>query len=84
MQDVMKTRANFGSNMMMGDSTVVLFSFGTIPQIFPSYAFANYKLTSGRFISKFFRADISRNKLTLGYILRDRRKNIGEFKHVRL
>ena len=73
-QDVMKTRANFVSNMMMWDSAVVFFSFGTTPQIFPSYAFANYNLTSGRFISKFFRADISRNKLKLGYILRDRRK----------
>ena len=82
MQDVMTTRANFGSNMLMAGSAVVFFSFGTKAQIFPSSAFANYNLTSGRFISKFFREDISRNKLKLGYKMRDRRKN-GEFKHAR-
>ena len=44
--------------------------------MFPPSAFANYNLTPARFISKFFRKDISKNKLKLVYILRDRSKNI--------
>ena len=72
------------NNVMMRGSAVVFFSFGTKPRMFPSSAFANYNLTPARFISKFFREDISRNKLKLVYILRDRSKNIDSKRSSRI